>query len=223
MPELTVCRKNPSAPPMVCMYCGARATYVKEWQETNHPPSKSSGGGGANLSAPVTGDDPISAFIAVLMLPLVLWELLKELVTGIGAMIRYFTTPRPAPAPVPKPKDLPTTRVAVTTCDRHRRFRDRFVWAGVAGALALVGLWVWGVLETRRVMGTENVGLAVTLIITAVFATVLIPLTLSAWYAFGGPVIVDRVTEDTVVLDRIRQPYFDATGLAPNGDTSAAA
>jgi hypothetical protein len=64
-------------------------------------------------------------------------------------------------------------------------------------------------------MGTEDVGLAVALIIGAVFASVLLPLALSAWYAFGGPVIADRVTEDTVVLDRVRQAYFDATGQKP--------
>jgi hypothetical protein len=105
--------------------------------------------------------------------------------------------------------------VVVTACDRHRRFRDRFVWAGAAGAVAVVGLWAWAVLETRRVMGTEDVGLAVVLMIGAVFATVLVPLGISAWYAFGGPVIADRTTEDTVVLDRVRQAYFDATGQKP--------
>jgi hypothetical protein len=49
----------------------------------------------------------------------------------------------------------------------------------------------------------------------AVFATVLVPRGLSAWYAFGGPVITDRTTEDTVVLDRVRQAYFEAIGQKP--------
>jgi hypothetical protein len=214
MPELIVHRKNPVQPPMVCMYCGAPATATTEWRETNHPPGpRSNNGGVTDLSPTPTGDDPISGIIAVIMLPVMLWELLKGLVAGVGAAVGYLT--RPAPAPEPKPRELPTTRVVVTTCDRHRRFRDRFVWAGAAGAFVLVGLWVWAILETRRVTGTEEVGLAVVLMTGAVFATVLVPLGLSAWYAFGGPVIADRTTEDTVVLDRVRQAYFDAIGEKP--------
>jgi hypothetical protein len=214
MPELILHRKNAAKPPMVCMYCGAPATATCEWREENRPPgSNRSSGDGTDLSPVPTGDDPISGVIAVLMLPLVLWELLKGLVAGIGALVGSLTRPRPAPEP--KPKAPPTTLVVVTTCDRHRRFRDRFVWAGATGALLVVGLWACAVLETRRVMGTENVGLAVALIIGAVFATVLMPLGLSAWYTFGGPVIADRVTEDTVVLDRVRTAYFDATGQKP--------
>jgi hypothetical protein len=215
MPELIVYRKSTTPLPMVCMYCGAPATSTREWREVNHKPEKAAGGSGTDLAPAPTGDDPVSGIIAVIMLPLVLWELLKGFVAGIGAVVGYFTRPRPVPVPEPKPKEPTTTLVVVTTCDRHRRFRDRFVWAGAAGALVLAGLWVWAILETRRVMGTENVGLAVTLVIGAVFASVLLPLALSAWYAFAGPVIADRVTEDAVVLDRVRRAYFDATGQKP--------
>lgn len=218
MPELIVQRKSTTPPPMVCMYCGAAATATREWHEANRTPGKTAGGDGTNLSSAPTGDDPISGLIAVVMLPLVLWELLKGIVAGIGAVVGYLTRPAPVrpPTPEPKPKEPPTTRVVVTTCERHRRFRARFVWAGAAGVVVLAALWVWAVLETRRVMGTEDVGLAVALVFGAIFASVVLPLALSAWYAFGGPVIADRVTEDTVVLDRVRQAYFDATGQKPH-------
>jgi hypothetical protein len=223
MPELIVHRRNTAPPPMVCMYCGAPATATIEWREVNRRPEKASAGGGDNtvLGTPI-GDDPISGIIAVLMLPLVLWELLKGLVSAAGALVGYLTRPRPTGAEA-RPRELPTTLVVVTTCARHRRFRDRFVWAGAGAALALAALWAGAVLETRRVMGTEDVGLAVTLIVAAVFATVLLPLSLSAWYAFGGPVIADRTTEDAVVLDRVRPAYFDAIGVKPGGAASEAA
>jgi hypothetical protein len=211
MPELIVRRRNAAPPPMVCMYCGAPATATAEWREVNRKPEPDRGPSGTDLSPVPTGDDPVSGVVAVLMLPLVLWELL----TGLVALAGHLTRPRPAPVPEPKPREEPTTLVVVTTCDRHRRFRDRFVWAGAAGAVALAGLWARAVLETRRVMGTEEVDLAVALIVAAVAATVLLPVALSAWYTFGGPVIADRVTEDAVVLDRVRQAYFDATGLKP--------
>jgi hypothetical protein len=218
MPELIVRRKNAAPPPMACMYCGAPATATIEWREENRAPERNrNSGGGTDLTPTPTGDDPVSGIIAVLMLPLVLWELFLGLVAGIGAAVGYLTRPRAGSVPEPKPKVPPTTLVVVTVCDRHRRFRDRFVRAGAAGALLLTGLWAWAVLETRRVMGTEEVGLAVTLVIGAVFGTVLLPLALAAWYAFGGPVIADRVTEDAVVLDRVRQAYFDATGQEPAG------
>ena len=213
MPELTISRTHTTPAPMVCMYCGAAATTKREWRVENRPAGRpSAGGGGGDLSAAPTGDDPISTVIAVLMLPLVLWELLKSLVAATGAVVGYFTRPRTPPTPPAPARELPTTLVFVTTCARHRRFRDRFVWAGMATGIVLVALWVWGVLETRRVMGTENVGLAVVLLFAAIFASVLLPLALSAWYAFGGPVVADRVTEDAVVMDRVRQAYFDATG-----------
>ncbi|VTR96741.1 unnamed protein product [Gemmata massiliana] len=217
MPELTLNRNDRRPVPMVCMYCGATATAKQEWRVVNHKPSKS-GGGGGDLSVVPLGDDPISAAFGLLMLPFVLWELLKGIVSAIGAVVGFVTKPRSAAAPAPKPAapvDPPTTLVAVTTCDRHRRFRDRFVWIGFVMAIGLVALWVWAIVVTRRVMGTENTDLAVTLVITAIFSTVLLPLALSIWYVFAGPVLVDRVTEKEVVLDRVRQPYFDATGTAP--------
>ena len=215
MPELIVRRKDAANPPMICMYCGAPATTTIDWDEENRKPEprSSSRGGGTDLSNTPTGDDPVSGLIAVILLPVVLWGLLTGLAAGIGTVAAWLTRPRSASETPPKP--VQTTRVVVTACDRHRRFRDRFVWAGAASGVAIVGLWVWAVLETRRVMGTEQVDLAVTLIIGAVFASVLLPLGLSAWYAFGGPVTADRTTEDTVVLDRVRQAYFDATGRTP--------
>jgi hypothetical protein len=212
MPELIVPRRNAGRPPMVCMYCGAPATTAKEWREANRKPEKAAGGGGTDLSSLPTGDDPVSGVIALVILPLVLWELLVGLAAGVGAVAGYLSRPRPTPAADRKPKEPPTTLVVVTACDRHRRFGDRFVWAG---AVALAGLWAWAVGETRRVMGTEEVGLAVALLVGAVFATVLIPLGVSAWYAFAGPVTADRVTEDAVVLDRVRPAYFAATGRTP--------
>ena len=48
---------------------------------------------------------------------------------------------------------------------------------------------------------------------TAIYATILLPIGVGTLRFFHGPVIVDRVTEGTVVLDRVRQAYFDATGL----------
>ena len=95
MPELTVYRKNAVMPPMVCMYCGAPATSTKEWREVNRKPEKAAGGGGGTgLSSAPTGDDPISGVIAAIMLPLVLWELLKGLVSGIGAVIGFLALRR---------------------------------------------------------------------------------------------------------------------------------
>jgi hypothetical protein len=219
MPELTVRRKNAAPPPMICMYCGRPATLAREWREENHKPVRG-GDGGDPMPVP-TGDDPVSAAIAILLLPFALWQLLTGLAAAVGAVVGFINRPAPpvSPAPASPPKPLPTTLVVVTTCDRHRRFRARFAWAG-AGALALLAaLWTWAVLETRRVMGTEAVGLALTLILTAIAATVLLPTGLSVWYVFRGPVIVERVTEDSVVLDRVRQQYFDAAGIKPTDAT----
>ncbi|MDY3558512.1 hypothetical protein R5W23_005630 [Gemmata sp. JC673] len=191
----------------------------------NRPAAGAAGApGGTDLTPVPSGDDPVSAAIAVLMLPLALWELLKSLVAGAGAIARWATHPRAesAPAPARPPRELPTTRVVVTTCERHRRFRDRFVWVGIGAALGLAALWLGAVLETRRAMGTENVGLATALLLGAVFASVLVPLAFSVWYSFAGPVIVDRVTESGVVLDRVRQAYLDATGPAPDAEAPGA-
>lgn len=144
-----------------------------------------------------------------MMLPLALWELLKGLVAAVG----WLTKKSPPPCPPPPVVNPPTTLVAVTACERHRRFRDRFVWAGSAMVLALILLWVWAIVVTARSMGTEEVGLATTLVMTAIFSTILVPIGLGAWYSFAGPVIVDRVTENEVILDRVRQAYLDAAGL----------
>jgi hypothetical protein len=212
MPELTIVRKNPSPIPMVCMYCGAVAVTKREWRVVNRNPTAATGGG-TDLGVVPVGDDPLSAAVGLLLLPFAVWELLK----GLGAALGWITRPRAPARPEPRnpPRDPPTTLVAVPTCERHIRFTDRFVLAGAGMLVALIAIWVWAVLVTRRVMGTEDTGPAVALIMTAVFSTALMPLALSLWYVFRGPVIVDRVTEDAVVLDRVRQAYFDATGTTP--------
>lgn len=212
MPELTVYRKNAAPPPMVCMYCGAHATSTQEWREENHKPVR--GGGGTDLTPVSTGDDPVSGVIAILMLPFVLWQLLVGLVAAIGAVVGFINRPTSLPsAPVPAPKPSPTTLIVVTTCDRHRHFHRRFWWAWLGMGVVLAGLWTWAIVETAKVMGTEDVGFAVALVMTAIFATILLPIGVGTLRFFFGPVIVDRVTESTVVLDRVRQSYFDATGL----------
>lgn len=210
MPELTVSRTNTAPPLMVCMYCGAHATSTQEWREENHKPVR--GGSGADLTPVPTGEDPVSGVIAVLMLPLVLWQLLVGLAAGFGAVIGFINRPASPPAPASPPKPPPTTLVVVTTCDRHRHFHRRFWWAWLGMSVILAGLWVWAIAETARVMGTENAGFAVTLLMTAIFATVLLPIGVGTLRFLYGPVIVDRVTEDTVVLDRVRQEYFERTG-----------
>lgn len=218
MPELTLKRSGTTPPPMVCMYCGAPATTAYEWREENRRPARG-GGGGTGLSPVPSGDDPASAVVGLIMLPFVVWELLKGLGAAAGAVARYATRPRAIPPrPAKPPTPPPTTRVVVTTCDRHRRFRSRFVWVGAGALVVLAAHWAWAVVVTRRVMGTDDTDLAVTLVMTAALATVLLPVGLSVWYAFAGPVIVDRVTEGAVVLDRIRPAYFDATGLTPGGE-----
>lgn len=212
MPELTVYRKNTTPPPMVCMYCGAAATSTQEWREENHKPVRGGGGGGTDLMSVPTGDDPVSGVIAVLMLPFVLWRLVVALVAGIGVVVGFINRPATPPAP-PAPMPPPTMLVVVTTCDRHRHFHRRFWWAWLGMSVCLAALWTWAIAETVKVMGTENVDFAVALFMTAIFATILLPIGVGALRFFYGPVIVDRVTEGTVVLDRVRQAYFDATGL----------
>src|SRR5262245_52544933 len=135
MPELTVCRKNTAPPPMVCMYCGKPATMTQEWQEVNRNPEK----GGGNDVVPVPlGDHPISTLIRVLLLPLVLCDLLKTLVAAIGALVGLLNRPTPSQSVSSElPKTQPTTLVVVTACDRHRRFRNRFVWTGLGMAVFL--------------------------------------------------------------------------------------
>jgi hypothetical protein len=214
MPELTLHRKNAAPAPMLCMYCGEPATSTEEWREENHKPVR--GGGGTEITPVPTGDDPVSAVIAVLMLPLVLWQLLVALISGIGALVGWINRPAaPHPAPVTPPKPAPSTLVVVTTCEWHCHYHRRFWWAWLAMGLLLAGLWAWAIVETRKVMGTENVDFAVTLVVTAIVATILLPMGVGTLRFLYGPVIVDRVTESTVVLDRVRQAYLDATGLKP--------
>jgi len=221
MPELTLRRTNAAPAPMVCMYCGEPATSTREWREENRKPG--AGGGGADVTPVPAGDDPVSAVIALLMLPVILWQLLVASASAVGAVVGWASRPAPPPqAPAP-PKRVPATLVVVTTCERHRRFRDRFAWAGVAMLLPLVALWWWAIAETRQVMRTEEVDLAVTLVVAAVVATILLPVALATWYFVAGPVVVDRVTESTVVLDRVRQAYFDATGAKPDEQAADAA
>lgn len=221
MPELTLHRNTAAPAPMVCMYCGGPATSTREWREENHKPRP--GGGGTDLTPVPTGDDPASAVIAVLLLPVILWQLLVALAAAVGVAVGRTSRPVSSPKASAPPEPAPTTLVVVTTCERHRRFRDRFVWAGVGLLLPLAALWWWAVAETRRVMGTEEVNLAVTLVVAAILATVLMPIALSVWHFVAGPVVVDRVTESTVVLDRVRRAYFDATGLTPDDHGAAAA
>lgn len=222
MPELTVHRTNAAPMPMVCMYCGEAATSAREWREGNRTPVQ--GGGGTDITPVPTGDDPVSAVVAVLMLPLVLWQLLGALVAGTGALIGWIGRPAaPRPATVAPPMPAPTTLVVVTTCDRHSHYHRRFWWAWLATGVALAGLWTWAVVETRAVMGTQDVDFAVALVVTAVFATVLLPLGVGAVRFLYGPVIVDRVTADAVVLDRVRRAYFDVAGLTPQDRSAAAA
>lgn len=201
MPELLLSRSNTTPPPMVCMYCGRPATHTREWDVEHRPDAGR--GGGADITPVPTGDDPVSAVIGLLLLPLVLWDLVKAL-----------TTRRPTAPPKPA-RPVPVSRVAVTSCDRHRWFILRFVWAGIGMAVALAGLWVWAVVVTGREMGSDDPILSTTLLTTAILATILLPIALSLWYCLAGPVVVDRVTPEVVVLDRIRPAYFAATGLKP--------
>lgn len=217
MPELTVYRNSPVPRPMVCMYCGAPATSTQEWREVNRKPERGGSGGGTDIVPGAGGDDPISAAFNLLLLPFVLWQLLKGLVLGTVAVIGWLKRPSRSlpPSPPVAPKEPPTTLVVVTTCERHRRFSLRFGWAWLGAVVVLAGLWTWAIVEAAKVVGTENVDFAVALILTAILATGLLPIGVGTWRFFCGPVIVDRVTEGTVVLDRVRQAYFDATGLKP--------
>lgn len=204
---------------MVCMYCGAPATATREWQEENRRPTRNSGGGTDIVPTP-GGDDPVSAVFGLLMLPFALWELLKGLVAAVGAVAGWVNrpgAPAGATSPPPPPKPPLTTRVVVTTCERHARFRSRFVWAGLGALAVLVTLWGWAITILRRDWGTDHTDLAANLTLLALGATFVLPLALAFWYVLAGPVIVDRATESTVVLDRVRQAYFDATGLKPSG------
>lgn len=205
MPELLLPRPNTTPPPMVCMYCGRPAAHSREF-EVEHRPTPQ-GVGGSDITPVPTGDDPVSGVIALLLLPLVIWDGVKA-VSAALARRRADVPPKPA-------RPVPASRVAVTTCDRHRWFVARFAWAGLGMAVALTGLWVWAVIVTRQQMGTEDVDLATVLLTSAIIATIVLPLGLAFWYTLAGPVIVDRVTPDAVILDRVRPAYFTATGRTP--------
>src|SRR5688572_5122122 len=101
MPELTVHRKNAAPAPMLCMYCGEAATSTEEWREENHKPVR---GGGTDITPVPTGDDPVSAVIAVLMLPFVLWQMLVALLSGIGAFVGWLNRPAAPPRTPTPPK-----------------------------------------------------------------------------------------------------------------------
>jgi hypothetical protein len=181
------------------MYCGFPADHKLEWSVENCRPS--SGGGGSDITPVPTGDDPISGFFALLMLPFVLWDLIKSSAS-------YFTEKQQVskPAPVLPPLDPPSTLVAITTCERHRYFRRRFYWAGLAMTLVLIALWAISIIAVRR---WDN-SLSTLLLSTTVLLTFGGPLGISFWYVLAGPVLVDRVGENEVVLDRIRSTYFEA-------------
>lgn len=201
MPELKLSSSHPSPAPPVCMYCGAPADHRQEWDVTNRPTRP---GGGTDVIPTPSGDDPVSGLVGCVMLPFVVWDF----VTAIAR------TRREPPAP-PQNKAV-TTHVTVTTCGRHRRFRDRFVWAGLAMLVALVVLWVFAIRAVRVSMGTEDTALAEFLMLATVGSTILLPLALAFWYTLAGPVIVDRATADGVILDRVRSAYFAATGIPPH-------
>jgi hypothetical protein len=205
MPELLLPRSNKTPPPMVCMYCGRPATHSREFEVEHHPTPR--GGGGADITPVPTGDDPVSGVIALLLLPFVIWDAVKAVSAALSRP-RANVPPKPA-------RPVPVSRVAVTTCDRHRWFVLRFIWAGLGLAVLLAGLWVWAVIVTRQQMGTENVDLATVLLTSAIIATIAFPIGLSFWYTLAGPVIVDRVTPDAAILDRVRPAYFTATGRIP--------
>ena len=215
MPELTFYRLHPerTPTPALCMYCGEPATDTRQWRVANARPA--AGGGGTDITPVPTGDDPVSGVLALLMLPFILWDLFMTLGAAAVAVFsasRTGPSAAKAPAKVPPRLNPPDTLVTVTVCDRHRRFRARFVWAGLALTAVLGVLW-YAAVRVVRAEGESDTALGTVLLLAAVLGTVLLPIALSFWYIFAGPVIVDRVTEDTVVLDRVRTAYFTAAGI----------
>lgn len=186
---------------MVCMYCGRPATHADErWVPNPRDQKGKDTGGGTDVPA-VGGDDPVSAAVGLVLLPIAVWEL-------VAAVARFRLPWKHANAPKPLPPlDPPHTKVVITACDRHHRFYRRFVWVGLGG-LVLVGL-LW-VIALRVGVDSPAFG---PLLGLALVASIAGPILLSLWYSLAGPVIVDRVTQDTAVLDRVRLPYFDATGI----------
>ena len=86
-------------------------------------------------------------------------------------------------------------------------------------AVGLVALW-YSAVRAVRAEGTEESVLGTIVLTAAVVGTVAGPLGLSFWYVLAGPVIVDRVGQDTVVLDRVRAAYFERARIPlPGGST----
>jgi hypothetical protein len=202
MPELTLHRLRPIAsPPMVCMYCGRPATHADErWVPNPRDQKGKDAGGGTDVPA-VSGDDPVSAAVGLVLLPFAVWELITA-VARFRLPKKHANEPKPLP-----PLDPPHTKVVITSCDRHRRFHRRFVWAGLGGLVVVALLWV---IALRTDVDAPAFGPLLGLALVSAIAG---PILISLWYTLAGPVIVDRVTQDTAVLDRVRQPYFDATGI----------
>lgn len=199
MPELLV---DPSRPePMVCMYCGGPATHRHELKA-----EASVRGGGTDITPVPTGDDPVSAAVGLLMLPILFLDLMRSLAAVFRPRVPRFNA---------DVKPRPPIAVVVTACDRHRRFGDRFLIVAAGLIAVLAGFWTWTIIVLRRNAGTDQIDLAVTLTLSAMAATALLPVGWGLWYAFAGPVLVERVVGEKVVLDRVRPAYFSATGRTP--------
>lgn len=195
MPDLTFARGAEPPVKMVCVYCGAPATRARERRVTN--PRLDPPGGGSKVEVP-SGDDPISGCIALVLLPLVLYGLLADL----RAWWRYRAACRNAP-----PLDPPHTLVTITTCEKHRNYRLRFVWAALVVGAVLAVLWA-GVLLLRHEPG----GAPLWLVMLALVGTLAAPLVFGVVYDADGPVRVTRVARDAVTLGGVRQAYLDAPG-----------
>lgn len=214
MPELTLYRLHPERTPvrMICMYCGAEAKHRRQWRAENRRDDRGGGGsgGGVRLTPVPDGNEPVSVTLAVLLLPLLLWDALTSLAGAVGAVRRSNRTAATPPKPLP-PLDPPSTLVTVTTCCRHRRFGVRFAWYGLLLAAVLAVAWYFAIRAVRAEMGTED----------ATAGTALLTLALSFGYVLAGPVIVDRVGPDTATLDRVREAYFRAAGVSPAQSAAA--
>lgn len=188
MPDL-VFRRDGTHPPVknACVYCGRPAAHTRPRTYTN--PRLDPRPGGGRYEVPRGGDD--LGCLAVVVLPL----LLVNVVCDIRDGRRHRAALKNAPPLAP-----PDTAVVVPTCDRHRRFGRRFVWAVLAwlplnavtfGLAALFGGPAW----------------ALALVIASVFAY---PFILLMMLAEHGPARVTFVGRDTVTLAGVRQAYFDA-------------